>query len=159
MSQVTQPRTGGRNMAVSVDAPRRTGTTDGVPFRQVWKPRVVCVVDPLNLAGALESILPRIAENQRGCTVASYLLINPETSQAFVLAEDKPVAVEMARKGDRSPYWPWLVGKYSFSRVTAEAAANVLEDILEHLGIAAEPAPKRRMPTQLDLFGLQDSAA
>lgn len=45
MSQVSQSRTGGRNMAASVEAPRRTGTTEGVPFRQVWKPRVVCVVD------------------------------------------------------------------------------------------------------------------
>ncbi len=146
-------------MAVSVDAPRRTGTTDSAPFRQVWKPRVICVVDPINPAESLNSILPRIAENQRGCTVASYLLINPETSQAFVLAEDKPVVVEMARKGEKSPYWPWLVGKYSFPRVTAEAAANVLEDILEQLGIAAEPVPKRRMPTQLDLFDLQGCAA
>lgn len=146
-------------MAASVEAPRRTGTTEGVPFRQVWKPRVVCVVDPTNPADALNAILPRIAENQRGCTVASYLLINPETSQAFVLAEDKPVAVEMARKGERSPYWPWLVGKYSFPRVTAEAAANVLEDIFEHLGIATAPAPKRAMPVQLDLFGLPERAA
>ncbi|WP_313114948.1 hypothetical protein [Stenotrophomonas indicatrix] len=146
-------------MAASVDAPRRTGTTEGVPFRQVWKPRAVCVVDPINPASALELILPRIAENQRACSVASYLLINPETSQAFVLQEDKPVAVEMARKGERSPYWPWLVGMYQFPRVTAEAAANVLEDIFEHLGIATAPAPKRAMPVQLDLFGLPERAA
>ncbi len=146
-------------MAASVEAPRRTGTTEGVPFRQVWKPRAVCVVDPINPASALELILPRIAENQRACSVASYLLINPETSQAFVLQEDKPVAVEMARKGERSPYWPWLVGMYRFPRVTAEAAANVLEDMLEHLGIAT-PAPRKRpMPVQLDLFDLSGRAA
>lgn len=137
-------------MAVSVDAVRRPGTTDSVPFRQVWKPRVLCVVDPTNPAEALNSILPRIAENQRSCSVASFLLINPETSQAFVLAEDKPVAVEMARKGHRSPYWPWLVGMYQFPRVNAEAAANVLEDIFEHLGI--QPPPARRHPEQLDMF-------
>jgi hypothetical protein len=43
--------------------------------------------------------------------------------------------------------------------VTAEAFANVLEDMLEHLGIAT-PAPRKRpMPVQLDLFDLSGRAA
>ena len=69
------------------------------------------------------------------------------------------MAVEMARKGEKSPYWPWLVGKYSFPRVTAEAFANVLEDMLEHLGIATPTPRKRPMPVQLDLFDLSGRAA
>lgn len=146
-------------MGKTVDASRRTGTTEGVPFRQVWKPRALCTVDPASPGEALSRIVPRIAENQRACSVASYLLINPETSQAFVLPEDKPVAVEMARRGTRSPYWTWLVGLYRFSRPDAASVQAVLEDIGEHLGFEVESAPEPYQPAQLDLFGPAGRAA
>lgn len=146
-------------MSVSVEASRRKGKTDGAPFRQRWKPKALCVVDPTNPDQALSRIIPRIAENQRACGIASFLLINPETSQAFVLRADKPIAVEMERMATRSPYWPWLVGKYRFGRVAAEFVQAVLEDIGEHMGFEVEPAPEVYKPVQLDLFGAASRAA
>lgn len=146
-------------MSNSVEAKPRPGRTAGVTFRQVWKPRVLCVVDPASPIEAVSRIVPRITENQRACTTASYLLIDPATSQAFVLPEDKPVAVEMARLGARSPYWPWLVGLYRFTKADELAAAAVLDDIREHLGIVApaEPGPERC--EQLSLFPPMATAA
>jgi len=91
--------------------------------------------------------------------VATFLLIDPTTSQVFTLAEDKPVAVEMDRLATRSPYWPWLVGRYRFTKADTAAASAVLEDIREHLGIVVpEPAPAPRHQ-QLDLFAHMDAAA
>ncbi|HFF2842559.1 TPA: hypothetical protein ACGCEE_000278 [Stenotrophomonas maltophilia] len=160
MSQVSQPRTGGRNMAASVEAPRRTGTT-GSAFRQQWKPQAMCVVDAKRPIDAVAKIIPRILENKRACTASSYLLIDPATSRAFVLPEDKAAAVEMARLGPRSPYWPWIVGLYRFSKADdlAMAAEALLEDIRDHLGIP-QPAPKPvSLQVQLDLFGMPELAA
>ncbi|MEI4518674.1 MULTISPECIES: hypothetical protein [unclassified Stenotrophomonas] len=139
-------------MSKSVEAKARAGRTTSVAFRQVWKPRALCVVDPACPIEAVSRIVPRITENQRACTSASYLLIDPTTSQAFVLAEDKPVAVEMARLGMRSPYWPWLVGLYRFTKADELAAVLVLDDIREHLGIAAPAPPAVERFEQLSLF-------
>lgn len=145
-------------MGKSVEAATQTGRT-ATAFRQVWKPRALCVVDPASPIEAVSRIVPRITENQRACGVASYLLIDPATSQAFVLPEDKPVAVEMARLAARSPYWPWLVGTYRFSKSDSQAAAAVLDDIREHLGIVAPELPPATRHVQLDLFSAMDAAA
>lgn len=146
-------------MGKSVEAKARPGRTTSVAFRQVWKPRPLCVVDPASPIEAVSRIVPRITEIQRACTTASYLLIDPATSQAFVLPEDKPVAVEMARLGTRSPYWPWLVGLYRFTKADEQAAVLVLEDIREHLGIVAPAAPAPERFEQLSLFPPMAAAA
>ncbi|RLK56249.1 hypothetical protein BCL79_0632 [Stenotrophomonas rhizophila] len=146
-------------MGKSVEAKARPGRTTGVAFRQVWKPRPLCVVDPASPIEAVSRIVPRITENQRSCGLTSCLLIDPSTSQAFVLAEDKPVAVEMLRQGPRSPYWPWFVGVYRFTKADASAAASVLDDIREHLGIAPPPPAAPSLTLQLDLFTAMDAAA
>lgn len=146
-------------MGKSVDAKPQPGRTTGAAFRQVWKPRAVCVVDPASPIEAVSRIVPRIIENQRACGVASYLLINTETSEAFVLAEDKPVAVEMARLCTRSMYWPWLVGLYKFTKADELAAGCVLEDIREHLGIVAPPPEPVPHFEQLSLFPPMAAAA
>ncbi len=146
-------------MGKSVEAKARPGRTTSVAFRQVWKPRPLCVVDPASPIEAVSRIVPRITEIQRACTTASYLLIDPATSQAFVLPEDKPVAVEMARLGTRSPYWPWLVGLYRFTKADEQAAVLVLDDIREHLGIVAPAAPTTERFEQLSLFPPMAAAA
>ncbi len=146
-------------MDSSVEAKPRAGRNGSVAFRQVWKPRLLCVVDPASPIEAVALIVPRITENQRACTSASFLLIDPVTSQAFVLAEDKPVAVEMARLGTRSPYWPWLVGLYRFTKADELAAALVLDDIRTHLGIPTPASPATDRFEQLDLFAAMGAAA
>lgn len=132
-------------MVDSVEAApkQRKGGTAGLAFRQHWQPACLCRIDPNQPGPAIQMILRRITENERSQNLSSYLFIEPSTFRAYVMPEGKPFLLDVLRFAHRSPWWPWFVGQYKTVRPSDPAipvlrydAESLLEDVLDHLGIA-----------------------
>lgn len=132
-------------MVDSVEAApkQRKGGTAGVAFRQHWQPACLCKIDPNQPGPAIQMILRRITENERSQNLSSFLFIEPSTFRAYVMPEGKPFLLDVLQHATRSAWWPWFVGQYKTVRpsdprvpVLRYDAASLLEDVMDHLGIA-----------------------
>jgi hypothetical protein len=113
----------------------KKGRTAGVAFRQPdQSPIHLLVIDPNCLMPSARSIVARILEIERSRGVGAYLFVN-DALQAFVITEEKPLALQWAKARFRE-----LVGYYRTVRpadrripTLAPIATGLVEDLTEHL--------------------------
>lgn len=127
-------------MVSTVDATARkatVGRTAGVPFRQRHNPVPLCQLDPFDLAPSVRSLIAQMAAIEKARNCGAYLFVDPKTGQAYVVSEERSIALVWVR--DR---FGWLVGFYSTRKVPGmpllkPTADGLREDILDHLGVPA----------------------
>ena len=128
-------------MKSSVEAVANPAKVTATPFRQSWRPRVVCVVDRSNPEFGASRILARIKENERGGGTSSYVFVDAVSGCAYVMTEDQQFLRDVLARLHRSPWFARLVGHYCtvrpadpkipVLRVTQELLVG---DLLEHFG-------------------------
>lgn len=127
-------------MASTVDSSARratVGRTSGVAFRKTHAPIPLCVVDPEDLAPTIAGVIFRMSEIEKARNCGAYLFVDPRTGNAYVVAEERSVALLWIRER-----FGWLVGFYSTRKVPGipilkPTADGLREDILDHLGLPA----------------------
>lgn len=100
------------------------GRTANRPFRKTHEPTALCVVDPEDVAVAVNLIREAIRKTERSRGCGAYLYVSP-TLRAFVVTEERQCAAEWI-----NTHFAWLVGYYRTHRC-ADASIPLLRPTLE----------------------------
>lgn len=126
----------------TVDASSRdatVGRTSGIAFRQCRNPTPLCMVEPEDMAPAIKSLISRISEIEKARNCGAYLFVDPKTRQAYVVSEERSIALVWVRER-----FGWLVGFYRLAKskdhrypMLKPTEDGLREDLADHLGLPA----------------------